>query len=110
MTEPTLVALVGYLDVDRKTEGTTHIITMAGRKLSVPNASISSKHPIEPGQGGAIRFFLADDAIVSAEMHVKDLPEGRTDWSSDTAIRPRLGSRTSSAPFDGDTHWSHDTA
>ncbi|WP_377828149.1 hypothetical protein ACFKHW_29650 [Bradyrhizobium lupini] len=63
-----MVALIGYLDRDRKTKEQTHIITMAGRILSLPNASITSQHPIEPGAGGAARFFLANDAIVSAEM------------------------------------------
>ncbi len=43
MAEPTLVALIGYLDRDRKTKEQTHIITMAGRivgPLSGPTVAI----------------------------------------------------------------------
>jgi hypothetical protein len=110
MAEPTLVALIGYIDQDRNTKGQTHIITMAGRRLSIANASIISKHPIEPGTGGALRFFLANDAIVAAEMRASDLPEGETHWSSDTARRRRLGLRSDVAALDGDTSVSADTA
>jgi len=110
MAEPTLVALIGYIDGDRKTKDQTHIITMAGRRLSIPNASIKSQHAIEPGAGGAVRFFLANDSIVSAEMLAKDLPEGETHWSSDTARRRRFELRSEVAALDGDTSVSADTA
>ncbi|MGL9621594.1 hypothetical protein QRQ56_26640 [Bradyrhizobium sp. U531] len=90
MAEPTLVGLIGYVDRDRKTKEQTHIITMAGRRLSIPNASLTSQHPIEPGAGGTVRFFLANDAIVLAEMLANDLPEGETHGkrrSQATALR-----------------------
>ncbi|MET4483453.1 hypothetical protein ABIB66_008023 [Bradyrhizobium sp. F1.13.3] len=110
MAEPTLVALIGYVDRDRKTKEQTHIITMAGRRPSIPNASITSQHSIEPGAGATVRFFLANDAIVSAEMLAKDLPEGETHGSSDTARRRRLELRSEVAALEGDTSVSADAA
>jgi len=110
MPEPTLAVLAGYLDLTRKSEDQTHIITLGGRRISVPNASIASKHRMEPGEDGAYRFFLSDDAIVTADVKVGDLIQTETHFSHDTAMRMRLGMRASSIASDGETHFSHDTA
>jgi hypothetical protein len=110
MAKPTLPVVIGYLDSARKSDGYTHIITLAGRKISVADSVISSKHQIEPGENGSYRFFLTEGAIISAEMLATDLFDGETHWSSDTASRPRLGLRSSNTPLDAETHFSHDTA
>lgn len=112
MAKPTTVVVLGYMEVAQKLQDSVQILTLAGRRISIPTSSIISQHILEGGhdESGPFRFFVEAGTLINAEISVSDLLEGETHWSSDTALRKRSSFRSESFSDDGETHFSHDTA